>query len=80
LITVSANSKFSNMLPRSKDENYGEIIQQSPKLIRMKKMMDENNGVWTKQVVTDHCAAMMDLLEQEIQKKAKLLEDDIPIP
>ena len=37
LITVSSNSKFSNLLPDAKS-SYENIIEQSPKLMRMRKM------------------------------------------
>ena len=43
LITVSANSKFSNMLPIHKVEQYEEVVKQSPKLIQMKNLILDNN-------------------------------------
>ena len=46
LITVSANSKFSNMLPTHKVEQYREVVKQSPKLIQMKNLILDNNRKW----------------------------------
>ncbi|MDY3302936.1 MAG: DUF1524 domain-containing protein [Clostridia bacterium] len=68
LITVSANSKFSNMLPIHKVEQYKDIIEQSPKLMRMKKLLDENNRVWDDAMVEKHNAEMLNLLKLEINQ------------
>ena len=68
LITVSANSKFSNMLPIHKVEQYNDVIKQSPKLMRMKKLLDENNRVWDDAMVEKHNDDMLDLLEREINQ------------
>lgn len=67
LITVSANSKFSNMLPASKVESYGEIIGQSPKLMRMRKLMQENNGIWDEKLTKKHNDEMIAILAKEIK-------------
>lgn len=69
LITVSANSKFSNMLPIHKVEQYKEVIGQSPKLMRMKKLLDENNRVWDDALVAKHNSEMMTLINDEIIMK-----------
>jgi uncharacterized protein with ParB-like and HNH nuclease domain len=66
LITVSANSRFSNMLPISKAENYADIIEQSPKLMKMKELLLENNRVWNPAMVEKHNTEMMQILEDEI--------------
>jgi hypothetical protein len=66
LITVSANSRFSNMLPISKAENYADIIEQSPKLMKMKELLLENNRVWNPAMVEKHNTEMMQILENEI--------------
>lgn len=69
LITVSANSKFSNMLPSSKIENFPEIIEQSPKLIYMKKMMESSGRLWEKSMVEEHNQQMLEILKKEIEKR-----------
>ena len=68
LITVSANSKFSNMLPSSKIENFPDIIEQSPKLIYMKKMMESSGRLWEKSMVEEHNQQMLEILKKEIEK------------
>lgn len=67
LITVSANSKFSNMMPIHKVEQYKDVIEQSPKLMIMKELLDKNNRVWDDKVVEDHKVKMLDLLQKEIK-------------
>lgn len=63
LITVSGNSKFSNLLPQAKVASYESIIEQSPKL---KLMSQENN--WTQETAQNHREEMFKLLENEINK------------
>lgn len=72
LITVSANSKFSNMLPSSKVENYSDIIEQSPKLVYMRILMETNGGRWNKNLVEQHNQQMIDILKKEIEKWYKI--------
>lgn len=69
LITVSANSKFSNMIPVHKVEQYGDVITQSPKLMIMKKLLDDNNREWNNNLIEKHGKAMLELLTNEIEKK-----------
>ncbi len=69
LITVSANSKFSNMIPVHKVERYGDVITQSPKLMIMKKLLDDNNREWNNNLVEKHGKAMLELLAKEISKR-----------
>ena len=64
LITVSGNSKFSNLLPQAKVDSYKSIIKQSPKL---KLMSQENN--WTQETAKKHGKEMLGLLEKEIQQQ-----------
>ena len=71
LITVSANSKFSNMIPMHKVERYGDVITQSPKLMIMKKLLDDNNREWNNNLVEEHGKAMLKLLTNEIKKKER---------
>lgn len=72
LITVSANSRFSNMLPAHKIEQYGDVIEQSPKLMRMKKLLDRNQRVWNDKLVDRHNKDMIELLENEIMQHETL--------
>lgn len=69
LITVSANSKFSNMIPKHKVEQYPEIINQSPKLIMMKRLLDKNGGTWDSSSIDEHKVEMFNLLSEEIKDK-----------
>lgn len=68
LITVSANSKFSNMLPIHKVEQYKEVVKQSPKLIQMKNLILDNNRKWDDECIEQHNDEMLKLLEDEIKK------------
>ncbi len=54
LITVSGNSKFSNLPPEGKVKSYPSIIEQSPKLKIMKEMIRINGGVWNKKISDTH--------------------------
>lgn len=64
LITVSGNSKFSNLDPISKIKSYPSVIEQSLKLQVMKKMI--GNGTWTKELVQNHSKEMFDILDKEM--------------
>lgn len=66
LITVSSNSKFSNLLPHQKVEDYPDHIDQSPKLQKMSKLMEENNNKWERELARQHGNEMLDLLEKEL--------------
>lgn len=68
LITVSANSKFSNMLPVHKVEQYQDIIELSPKLVRMKNLLYENNRVWDDEMIEKHNAEMLELLKADLKR------------
>lgn len=68
LITVSSNSRFSNLDPLSKANSYPETIKQSPKLQLMRNIMKENNDVWDKSLADKHGKEMLELLEKEIIK------------
>ena len=67
LITVSANSKFSNQPPQTKI-TYDDIINQSPKLKLMSDIIKGNNNVWSEQLVIKHNEEMIALLSSEIEK------------
>ena len=66
LITVSANSKFSNMLPIHKIEQYNDVIEQSPKLMLMKELLNGNNRVWDTHLVEKHDTAMRGIIYEEM--------------
>ena len=68
LITVSANSKFTNLNPSSKVKEHDEIIMQSPKLMRMKELMQADNEGWTTKKVQLHCQEMFALLDAEMKR------------
>jgi uncharacterized protein with ParB-like and HNH nuclease domain len=68
LITVSANSKFSNMIPIHKVERHGEVIAQSPKLMIMSDLLLGNNREWNDDLVIKHNNEMLELLTKEINK------------
>lgn len=61
LITVSGNSKFSNMPPEGKIQ-YNDIISQSLKLKIMKAMTDK--GTWSKVKAEQHQQEMFQILER----------------
>ena len=65
LVSVSANSKFSNSLPRAKAENFKDTIElQSPKLKRMAEITRNTN--WDDQQITAHHEAMVTLLRDDV--------------
>ena len=68
LITVSSNSKFSNLDPQSKVSSYPETINQSPKLKLMSELMKANNNIWSKELVREHETKMLSLLADEIER------------
>ena len=69
LLTVSANSKFSNMLPSQKIEERGDIIEQSPKLQIMKDIVVNSRKCWTNNEVINHGNEMISILDNEIKKR-----------
>lgn len=70
LITVSANSKFTNLNPSSKIKEHMDIIKQSPKLMWMKTLMEKNNNEWTPKLVFDHEKEMFKILDDELDEKS----------
>jgi hypothetical protein len=62
LITVSGNSKFSNMPPSAKID-YKEIIKQSLKLRIMESIVNDNNKTWTEELATIHKHEMIRILD-----------------
>lgn len=64
LITVSGNSKFSNLPPVGKINSYPSIINQSLKLIIMDKITRSGDGKWTEEKASEHKADMVKILEK----------------
>ena len=65
LITVSGNSKFSNLPPEGKVTSYQELIKQSLKLKIMKEMIYINGGVWNEEIAAIHREEMFNILKNE---------------
>ncbi|MDE6719476.1 MAG: HNH endonuclease family protein [Treponemataceae bacterium] len=65
LITVSGNSKFSNLPPEAKI-SYEDIIKQSLKLRIMKDIIEKNNNKWTPELAEQHGKEMIEILEKDI--------------
>lgn len=49
---------------------YKDVIEQSPKLMRMKKLLDANNRIWDDNMVAKHNADMIIVLTGEIKKNS----------
>ncbi|MBI6873307.1 DUF262 domain-containing protein [Clostridium aciditolerans] len=62
LITVSGNSKFSNLPPEGKISSYPSIIEQSLKLKIMKELVNLDNGKWTEEKASKHKEEMFRIL------------------
>lgn len=69
LVTVSGNSKFSNLNPKAKVEQYKDkdIIQQNPKLKIMAKITEMEG--WTEEKAKEHQKEMFEILSKEINGK-----------
>lgn len=65
LITVSGNSKFSNLPPAGKINSYPSIINQSLKLKVMEKMTRLGDGKWTKEKASSHKDGMFNILKNK---------------
>lgn len=68
LITVKANSRFSNLSPNSKIDTYPNTLEQSIKLKLMNELRVEY-GNWTKAAVLKHGEEMINLIKSEIKSK-----------
>jgi hypothetical protein len=65
LITSTANSKFSNSLPKAKAENFRDTIElQSPKLACMADIT--RTSTWNDDKVREHHGAMVRLLREDL--------------
>jgi uncharacterized protein with ParB-like and HNH nuclease domain len=65
LITVSGNSKFSNLPPAGKINSYPSIINQSLKLKVMEKMTRLGDGKWTEEKSSIHKDEMFNILKNK---------------
>lgn len=65
LVSVSANSKFSNELPATKVRKES-IIAQSPKLVLMAAEVTVNNGVWDGHSIEKHHREMVAILNDDL--------------
>jgi uncharacterized protein with ParB-like and HNH nuclease domain len=65
LITVSGNSKFSNLPPTGKINSYPSIINQSLKLKVMEKMTRLGDGKWTEEKASRHKDEMFNILKNK---------------
>ncbi len=70
LVTVSGNSKFSNLYPEEKVEQYKnkDMIEQNPKL-KIMASYTENDGEWTPEKAKEHQKEMFEILVKEINSK-----------
>lgn len=66
LVTVSGNSRFSNLVPSGKIKSYPSIINQSLKLKVMSEMIDNGNLDWNQQIANKHKEEMFKLIEDDI--------------
>ena len=65
LITVSGNSKFSNLPPTGKINSWPSIINQSLKLKVMEKMTRLGDGKWTEEKSSIHKDEMFNILKKK---------------
>lgn len=72
LVTVSGNSKFSNLNPEAKVKQYKDkdMIEQNPKL-KIMASYTENDGEWTPEKAKEHQKEMFETLAKEINGKNK---------
>ena len=69
LITVSGNSKFSNMTPNQKiDKKNESIVNQSPKLMIMASYCNKEKQ-WNEKMVEIHKEEMFEILKDELKSK-----------
>lgn len=70
LVTVSGNSKFSNLNPEAKVKQYKDkdMIEQNPKL-KIMALYTEKDGEWTPEKAKEHQKEMFEILVKEINSK-----------
>lgn len=70
LITVSGNSKFSNLSPLSKIDSYPNLIKQSLKLTIMQAVTTSSKEKWTTEKANEHQREMNAILQKDLTKYA----------
>lgn len=65
LITVAANSRYSNSSPGTKTQEFPEIPRQSTKLKIMTDLTNQAAGLWDDRAVVEHHEFVEDLLKQD---------------
>lgn len=65
LITVAANSRYSNSSPGTKTQEFPEIPRQSTKLKIMTDLTNQAAGLWDDRAVLEHHKFVEDLLKQD---------------
>lgn len=65
LLTVSANSRFSNLSPAEKIDSSRDVVQQSPKLMLMAELMGADG--WNQEKAKKHGIEMKDNLRKAIE-------------
>ncbi len=68
LITVSGNSKFSNLSPLSKIDSYPNLIKQSLKLTIMQAITTSSKEKWTTEKANEHQREMNAILQKDLTK------------
>lgn len=66
LVTVSANSRFSNRSPADKADYHPDARRQSPKLEAMCALLERSNREWKDAQIREHGEAMRALLEDDL--------------
>ncbi len=75
LVSTSANSKFSNSLPKAKAENFQTTIEaQSPKL-QLMAQITRQSGAWCDEQVQSHHDAMVQLLRDDVNSVSMQTKD-----
>lgn len=64
LITISGNSRFSNLAPEGKISSYPSVINQSLKLKIMEKLTVLGDGKWTETKAKKHEEEMFEILQR----------------
>lgn len=72
LITISGNSKFSNLSPLSKIDSYPNLIKQSLKLTIMQAMTISSEEKWTTEKANEHQMEMTTILNKDLAKYASV--------
>ena len=66
LLSVSDNSRFSNLPPMAKYEYLNSVVNQNPKLNEMAKIMNDGDKGWTQEKAKRHREEMFKQLEENL--------------